>query len=176
MQYKTTTVSPYMIDVPGREIGSGGSGIKIAKGRHARRAGNGPRISDFAFLVAGLAALTGMTLGMIMGIEQDFTLAPAHAHLNLLGWVTMALYGLYHRSIGRTGGWLGWVQVIAGALGALMMSGGLALYLPTDDHRFMPVVVAGSLIAFLGMALFVVILLVDLLGPGAPGSGDKVAA
>ena len=26
------------------------------------------------------------------GMKQNFTLAPAHAHLNLLGWVSMALY------------------------------------------------------------------------------------
>ena len=52
------------------------------------------RISDFCFLVAALSALGGMALGISMGITQDFTLSPAHAHLNLLGWVTMALYGL----------------------------------------------------------------------------------
>ena len=54
----------------------------------------GLRISDFCFVVAALAALGGMGLGIVMGISQDFTLAPAHAHLNLLGWVTMAIYGL----------------------------------------------------------------------------------
>ena len=31
-----------------------------------------------------------------MGATEDFTLAPAHAHLNLIGWVTMALYGTFY--------------------------------------------------------------------------------
>ncbi|WP_309664550.1 hypothetical protein [Tabrizicola sp.] len=120
------------------------------------------RISDFCFLFAGLAALTGMTLGIVMGISQDFALAPAHAHLNLLGWVTMAVYGLYHRGTGRTQGTLGWTQVLAGAVGAAVMSGGLGLYLASGNEAIVPLVVVGSLAAFAGMALFVVIVLVDL--------------
>jgi hypothetical protein len=120
------------------------------------------RISDFCFLFAGLAALTGMTMGIVMGISQDFTLAPAHAHLNLLGWVSMALFGLYHRGTGRTRGALGWAQVLAGAVGAAVMSGGLGLYLASGNEAIVPVVVAGSLVTFAGMALFVVIVLVDL--------------
>src|SRR3569833_3197240 len=46
--------------------------------------------------VAILQALVGMGLGIYMGISQDFTLAPAHAHNNLLGWVGMAIFGLYY--------------------------------------------------------------------------------
>ena len=45
-------------------------------------------------LVAVVAAMFGMGGGIFMAITHDFTLAPAHAHLNLLGWVSMALYGL----------------------------------------------------------------------------------
>ena len=161
MKPTTYLHSAYSIDVPGGER---------LPDRHspfseiARQKGKTMRISDFCFIVAGLAALTGMTLGIAMGIAQDFTLAPAHAHVNLLGWVTMALYGLYHRGIGRTGGWLGWTQVLAGALGAVMMSGGLAVYLQTGNHDLVLLVIVGSLMTFLGMALFVLTILVDFLG------------
>lgn len=51
----------------------------------------------FYFLtVAILQALVGMGLGIFMGTSGDFTLAPAHAHNNLLGWVSMAIFGLYY--------------------------------------------------------------------------------
>jgi hypothetical protein len=120
------------------------------------------RISDFCFIVAGLSALTGMGLGIRMGILQDFTLSPAHAHLNLLGWVTMALYGLYHRGTGRTRGAMGWTQVVCGAIGAVAMSGGLAAYLATGNDDVVPVVVVGSLVSLLSMILFMVILIADL--------------
>lgn len=46
--------------------------------------------------VAVLQALIGMGAGIFMGITGDYTLAPAHAHNNLLGWVSMAIFGLYY--------------------------------------------------------------------------------
>jgi hypothetical protein len=148
--------SPYMIDAPGREVPP-----HDAPSSRQRRTFD---VGGFCLIFAALCGLTGMTAGIAMGILQDFTIAPAHAHLNLLGWVTMALYGLYHRSIGRTGGWLGWIQVLTGAAGAVNMGGGLALYLSSGHDRYFQLVLVGSLLAFLGMVLFVVILLADLLG------------
>jgi hypothetical protein len=46
--------------------------------------------------IAVLQALVGMGAGIFMGITGDYTLAPAHAHNNLLGWVSMAIFGLYY--------------------------------------------------------------------------------
>ncbi len=50
------------------------------------------------FILTGLGfLLIGMSLGLKMGMTQDFTLHPLHAHLNLLGFVLMTLFGLvYH--------------------------------------------------------------------------------
>jgi hypothetical protein len=128
------------------------------------------RISDFCFTVAALCALGGMALGIIMGISQDFTLAPAHAHLNLLGWVTMAIYGLYHRGAGRTGGFAGWLQVGSGAVGAILMSVGLGVYLATGSDHLAPLVIAGSLLVVASMLMFLGLVLVDLLRVRRPSS------
>jgi hypothetical protein len=38
--------------------------------------------------------IVGVTLGIAMGATETFTLRPVHAHLNLLGWTTVALAGL----------------------------------------------------------------------------------
>lgn len=168
--------SPHGNDIPGRET-IPGRWIPLTSAsvpRPASRAGRALGTGDFALLTAGLAALGGMTLGIVMGISQDFALAPAHAHLNLLGWVTMALYGLYHRGSGRVGGWLGWAQVIAGTSGAYMMSVGLGLYLNSGDDSYFPLVVVGSLVAFLGMILFLVIVLIDALS--VPSAAPRIAA
>ena len=51
------------------------------------------RLAYFCFVAAALCGLSGMSLGIWMGMHEDFTLAPVHAHINLLGWVTLALYG-----------------------------------------------------------------------------------
>lgn len=59
------------------------------------------RISDRFLQVGVLFALCGMGLGVWMGKSDDFTLAPVHAHINLLGWVSMLLYGLVYRAVPR---------------------------------------------------------------------------
>ena len=56
----------------------------------------------------------------------------------------------------------GWPQVLAAAVGAALTSGRLALYLGNPDEVFMPVVVAGSIAAFMGRGLFLVIVVIDL--------------
>ncbi len=42
--------------------------------------------------------LLGVTLGIAMAASHDFTLRPVHVHLNLLGWASMGLFGLWYRS------------------------------------------------------------------------------
>ena len=56
-------------------------------------------ISSLLLRVSAVLLLCGMVFGITMGIRQDFTLAPAHAHLNLIGFVLMFLAGLYYRVV-----------------------------------------------------------------------------
>jgi hypothetical protein len=47
--------------------------------------------------IAVVYVFLGALLGITMGIRQDFSLVPVHAHILLLGWATLALAGLiYH--------------------------------------------------------------------------------
>jgi len=43
--------------------------------------------------------LVGMVWGIEMGIRQDFSMAPAHAHFNLAGGVLLFVFGLYYRMV-----------------------------------------------------------------------------
>jgi hypothetical protein len=49
--------------------------------------------------VGTIFVLAGMLWGIQMSITQDFTLAPAHAHNNLIGFVVMTVYGFYYRLV-----------------------------------------------------------------------------
>lgn len=44
--------------------------------------------------MAVLYFVVGVGLGIHMGGSGDHSLFPVHAHINLLGWVSMALFGL----------------------------------------------------------------------------------
>ena len=98
------------------------------------------------FFVAGLLVLLcGLALGFYMAIGDDSTLMPVHAHLNLVGFVAMTLYGLFYQVVpGATAGrWPiahFWLALVA----ALCLPAGMALIIL--DHPG-----AGEPISFLGM-------------------------
>ena len=102
--------------------------------------------------VAILQALIGMGLGIFMGITGDYTLAPAHAHNNLLGWVSMAIFGLYYAVAGEVAArrlaavhfWLALVANIVFPLGIGLVVSGKGEVLS----------IIGSLLEVLSMLLF----------------------
>jgi cbb3-type cytochrome oxidase subunit 1 len=54
------------------------------------------KASILSFRAAVLMVIAGMIWGIVMGISQDHSTMPAHAHLNLLGWVSLFLFGIYY--------------------------------------------------------------------------------
>ena len=110
------------------------------------------------FRISVSLGLIGIVLGVVMGIRQDFALMPAHAHLNLLGFVTLFLSALYYRVVPEAAaGTLARYQAIVSVAGAVVFPIGIACVLLGGHERFEPVVVAGALTVLLGMALFAVI-------------------
>lgn len=115
-----------------------------------------PRVSIAFFAVGILCVLTGMGLGMHMGATQNMTLAQAHAHLNLVGWVTMALYGTFYaltaHTMSKTWAWLNFVVATAGTI---VMVGSLAMFLQGgNDPHWEPAMIAGEMITATGAVIF----------------------
>jgi drug/metabolite transporter (DMT)-like permease len=110
------------------------------------------------FRVSVSLGLFGIVLGIFMGIRQDFLLMPAHAHLNLLGFVTQFLCALYYRVVPEAAASrLARYQAIVSVAGAILFPIGIASVLLGGHDRFEPIVVAGALTVLLGMALFAAI-------------------
>ncbi|MBX9823195.1 MAG: hypothetical protein K2Y19_21540, partial [Afipia birgiae] len=55
------------------------------------------KASSLSFFAAVIAVLIGMSWGIVMAISKDHSAMPAHAHLNLLGWVSLFLFGIFYR-------------------------------------------------------------------------------
>jgi peptidoglycan/LPS O-acetylase OafA/YrhL len=55
------------------------------------------KASSLSFQAAVLFVLAGMIWGIVMAASGDHSTMPAHAHLNLLGWVSLFLFGVYYR-------------------------------------------------------------------------------
>ncbi|MBN8963091.1 MAG: hypothetical protein J0H71_18315 [Rhizobiales bacterium] len=101
--------------------------------------------------------LIGMLAGVVMGMLQDFTLAPAHAHLNLVGGVLLFMFGLYYHLVPAAGRLMlakvqGWLHII----GAILFPVGIAL-VTTKGHNFEIAAIVGSLVVIVAVALFTVI-------------------
>lgn len=84
---------------------------------------------DLAFLVlAALSLITGVSMGIFMAASQDFQLMPVHAHLNLVGWASLALFGLVYRAYPVLASRkLARVQLMLSVSGALLLPPGIAM-------------------------------------------------
>jgi len=114
-----------------------------------------PRVSLWFFAVAPLYVLVGMSLGIFMGATMDFSLAPAHAHLNLLGWVTMALYGTFYALARDASKKLAWTTFALANISVLIMFPSLAMVLKFGDQSaFVLPLIVSEFTAAAGMACF----------------------
>src|SRR6478609_7731588 len=105
-----------------------------------------PRVSAAFFALGVVCLFIGMGLGMQMGASQDFTLMPAHAHLNLLGWVTMSLYGTFYALTRATlSENLAWANFGLSALGVIVMIPSLIIMLKGDESMEVFVAVGGGI-------------------------------
>ena len=104
-----------------------------------------------------LAALVGMSLGAWMGATENFTLMPVHAHINLLGFASMVLFGLFYRSFPEAArGRLPMAHFVLAVLGFLVMVPSLTMLL-LGNPAVGPVLGIASVVLVLSMLLFVVI-------------------
>ena len=114
-------------------------------------------IGSLMMRVSVVVLLVGVLAGIDMGIRQDFVLAPAHAHFNLIGGVLLFLFGMYYRLVPAAGTSTlarvqGWLHII----GAILFPAGVAVAI-LKGPSFIAAPIVGSLIVVAALALFVVI-------------------
>jgi drug/metabolite transporter (DMT)-like permease len=117
-----------------------------------------PRIAHLYFKTAIIFLIIGIGMGLKMAITEDHSVIGAHAHANLLGWVTMSIFGGYHalnpRKAERK---LSMIQYYIYTLGVAIMVP--ALYMMLSGNMAMePVVGVASIITFAGVLLFAFII------------------
>jgi len=104
--------------------------------------------------LAVLYLIVGIGLGIAMGASENFTLRPVHAHLNLLGWTTLALAGLIYSvypDAGRSR--LAAIHFWLHNISLPVMMGSLTLFL-LGNPKVVPVLVASEIIAAAGVIVF----------------------
>ncbi|MCY9658873.1 cytochrome-c oxidase [Paenibacillus chondroitinus] len=113
--------------------------------------------------IAAIYITLAVLLGMLMGIIQDFRLASVHAHLNLLGWVSMAIFGLiYHFYPHAAETRLAKLHFWLHNIGLPLMQGGLAIEIISGNSALLPLVIVSSLLVVIGIILFTINLFLQL--------------
>ena len=112
------------------------------------------KASSICFPIAVLLVLVGMVWGIVMAISQDHSAMPAHAHLNLLGWVSLFLFGIfYHLHPRIDGSGIARAQVYIWITGTVILTVGVGL-VHTGHDVGDPIAAVGALIVLLGMLMF----------------------
>jgi hypothetical protein len=114
-------------------------------------------IAGWCFRMAVIYALFGMVMGEVMAATGDHGLMPVHAHINLLGWVSLALFGAFYKLWPETAeGSLPGLQFGLFNAGIVIQSIGVTLILTSGDEaeRYASVAAGGSAFLILGMLLF----------------------
>ena len=111
-------------------------------------------ISSLMMRTAVAILVLGMIWGIEMGVRQSFALAPAHAHLNLVGGVLLFVFALYYRLVPAAGQsklakWQGWLHIA----GAILFPVGVAVVI-SKGEAFIILPIVGSLIVLTAVALF----------------------
>ncbi|MGO4450943.1 hypothetical protein AB4Y96_18665 [Phyllobacterium sp. TAF24] len=113
-----------------------------------------PRVSQLFFKTATVFFLIGILLGLQMGISGDHAAFPAHAHLNLLGWVTSAIFGIYYAlNPAKAQGRLPMIQFAVFTIGVIIMIPAL-YFLNLGNTAMEPLIGIGSFIVLAGVVLF----------------------
>lgn len=104
---------------------------------------------------AAACLLVGVGMGIAMGITHDFSLSPVHAHLNLLGWTSLALIGLTLRAYPELmrNRAAAWAQYGLSAGSAVVFPAGIYLAITQDAPGL---AIAASLLWLAGAILFLV--------------------
>jgi hypothetical protein len=110
--------------------------------------------SSLSFKLAVLFVIAGMAMGIGMAAAHDHSIMPAHAHLNLLGWVSLFLFGIYYKlnpALERSR--VAFVQVVIWSVGTVVLTIGVAaIHLGYESAE--PVTAMASFIVLAAMLLF----------------------
>ncbi len=110
-------------------------------------------ISFWFFAMGTIYVTIGMLWGIEMSVSQDHSMAPAHAHLNLIGWVTMALFGIYYHLVPEAGEkTLAKVHFAIATAGLIVIVPGIVMALNGTGEALAK---GGSVLTVLSMAIFV---------------------
>ncbi len=117
-----------------------------------------PQISQLFFRTAVIWLIIGLAIGLQMGMSGNHTTIATHAHVNLLGWVTSAIFGGYYAlNPAKAQKRLAMIHYAVYTFGLVIMLPALYL-MELGNPQLEPLLGIASLITFAGVLVFAVVI------------------
>ncbi len=110
------------------------------------------KVAKGFFAIGTLFVLLGMLWGIQMSATGDHAMAPAHAHLNLVGFVLMGVFGAFYAlAPSAAAGRLGMAHLALHSAAVVVLVPGIVMALTGSGETAAKI---GSVLAVLSVALF----------------------
>ena len=107
--------------------------------------------------VAVIYFLIGTVWGVVMGSSQHFEYTSAHAHINLLGWVSLGLIGVIFKSFPEIGsGTLATAQFWLHNIGLPLLVVSMVFFARGEESLGIPFAASGGLLIISSVIVFAV--------------------
>jgi len=120
------------------------------------------KYSKWLIRIAAVYALIGSLLGSDIAGRKDYAMVPGHAHILVVGWLTLFAYGIFYYvfkevSMKRTAILQAWTSLIGGGLMPLSM----LVYYKNENTLTMITFISSASVLLLAIILFTVLVFFD---------------
>ncbi|GIP36914.1 hypothetical protein J31TS4_01940 [Paenibacillus sp. J31TS4] len=118
--------------------------------------------SKWLMRIAAIYSLIGALIGSDMAGRKDYSMIPAHAHILVVGWLTLFAYGLFYYvfkdlSMVKTAKLQAWTALIGGGL----MPFGMLLYYKMQNMGTLLAFILPACVLLAAIVLFLALLFFD---------------
>lgn len=123
------------------------------------------KYSKLLLRISAIFAFIGAFLGSHMAGAGDYAFRPIHAHLLVVGWLTLFAWAIYYRVFSPKEGILAKLHVYTAVIGSIGLSGGMALFI--FKPAFLPsgintvIYIIGGSILLLSFLFFVLLTFIN---------------
>ena len=112
--------------------------------------------------ISAIYCLIGALIGSDLAGRKDFSMVPGHAHILVVGWLTLFAYGVFYfvfkdLSMKKTAIFHAWTSIIGGGLMPISM----LFYYKEENTLTMLTFISSASILLLAIILFTVIVFFD---------------
>lgn len=104
--------------------------------------------------IAAIFGLIGVIIGSSMSGQENYAYKPVHAHVTLVGWLSVFAWGIFYYTVPVAKVMIVKVQTIFGIIGAIGLTTGMYFYNFYDESWATIFFIVGGTVLLLAFALF----------------------